>query len=108
MANQPSRQPCRICGAINRRNQWGTYKGLRVSLCPTHSELLIEIRDKDRKVDKATRARVFQRAGNKCTHCGTTQRLTLDHIKPVALGGNGHESNLQVLCHSCNSKKGIH
>lgn len=43
-----------------------------------------------------------------CVHCGEKdeQKLTIDHIVPVAKGGTDDYSNLQILCRSCNSAKG--
>jgi uncharacterized protein CbrC (UPF0167 family) len=41
-----------------------------------------------------------------CANCGATEGLTIDHIKPVKLGGTDDYSNLQILCKSCNSRKG--
>ena len=42
---------------------------------------------------------------NKCQECGTTENITIDHIKPLSKGGTNHIDNLQPLCKSCNSKK---
>jgi len=42
----------------------------------------------------------------KCVHCSKTDDLTVDHIRPVSKGGTDDFSNLQILCKSCNSKKG--
>ena len=42
----------------------------------------------------------------KCVDCGATDKLTIDHIKPVSKGGTDNFSNLQILCKSCNSSKG--
>ncbi len=58
--------------------------------------------------------------GEKCVRCGETSNLTFDCIKPC--GGRHHRlssvarvtfymeqmrrGNVQILCHSCNSKKG--
>jgi 5-methylcytosine-specific restriction endonuclease McrA len=44
--------------------------------------------------------------GNKCLYCGATKRLTVDHIVPIKLGGPNIITNLQLLCRSCNSRKG--
>ncbi len=52
------------------------------------------------------RAIVFERDGHLCQHCGTTERLSLDHIYPKSLGGSDEIDNLQTLCVSCNSRKG--
>jgi hypothetical protein len=41
-----------------------------------------------------------------CVACRSTDNLTIDHIKPVSRGGTDEMNNLQILCKSCNSKKG--
>lgn len=41
-----------------------------------------------------------------CLNCGKAERLTVDHIKPVCLGGTDEKLNLQCLCWCCNRKKG--
>jgi 5-methylcytosine-specific restriction endonuclease McrA len=44
--------------------------------------------------------------GNRCLWCGNdSERLTVDHVIPVSLGGTSDISNLQPLCFSCNSRK---
>jgi hypothetical protein len=50
---------------------------------------------------------VFRRDGYACVWCGSVSDLTVDHIHPVALGGTNELSNLQTLCRTCNSRKGI-
>ena len=57
-----------------------------------------------------TRLRVSGRQGNRCMYCGV--RLSkwnrhLDHIFPRDHGGSNEESNLQALCASCNTRKGV-
>lgn len=49
---------------------------------------------------------IFTRDGNKCLECGDTENLSIDHIKPIHLGGTNRFSNLRTLCVKCNSKKG--
>lgn len=49
---------------------------------------------------------VFARDGNKCLRCGATERLTIDHVVPLAVGGSDAVDNLQTLCKSCNAWKG--
>jgi 5-methylcytosine-specific restriction endonuclease McrA len=42
-----------------------------------------------------------------CVHCGTTQNLTVDHIRSVRAGGDRWDpANLQTLCNEANSSKG--
>ncbi len=49
---------------------------------------------------------VFARDEHKCRQCGAEKNLTIDHIVPLAKGGTNELNNLQILCRSCNSKKG--
>ena len=60
-----------------------------------------------RKIQVPLRVAVMIRDGNKCRHCSSTSDLCLDHIKPVSAGGLDVMENLQTLCRSCNSKKGV-
>jgi 5-methylcytosine-specific restriction protein A len=38
--------------------------------------------------------------------CRSTEDLTGDHIVPLSMGGTNTLENVQVLCRSCNSRKG--
>ena len=40
-----------------------------------------------------------------CAVCGSRQRLHIDHVEPMALGGLHCLGNLQVLCQRCNYAK---
>jgi 5-methylcytosine-specific restriction endonuclease McrA len=53
------------------------------------------------------REKVFDLHGHKCLNCGATDDIALDHVKPIAKGGENKIDNLQPLCKSCNSSKGI-
>lgn len=44
--------------------------------------------------------------GHKCVYCGCGGKMTKDHKKPIALGGQDFASNLVPACQTCNSKKG--
>jgi len=55
---------------------------------------------------KKTFEEVKMRYNFRCCNCQTDKNLTLDHIIPVSKGGGDNIDNLQVLCRSCNSKKG--
>ena len=41
-----------------------------------------------------------------CAKCNTKEFLTIDHIKPISLGGENTLDNIQILCKTCNFKKG--
>lgn len=59
-----------------------------------------------KKIPNRIRQHIFERDGKICLHCGASERLSVDHIKPESKGGTMNFSNLQTLCVSCNSKKG--
>jgi hypothetical protein len=63
-------------------------------------------RNRRSAIPTAVRHLVWQRDGGKCTECGSTERLELDHVIPVAMGGSNTERNLQLLCEQCNRRKG--
>jgi hypothetical protein len=48
-----------------------------------------------------------KRDGLRCAACESAEDLRIDHIKAVSQGGLSDLENLQLLCHSCNIKKGI-
>lgn len=58
---------------------------------------------------------IWQRAEACCEYqdpqnqkrCGSRYALELDHIKPVALGGNDELENLQLLCRAHNSRRAV-
>lgn len=57
-------------------------------------------------VPAKVRAAVFQRDGHQCLKCGAKDHLSIDHVNPLACGGDNSITNLQTLCKSCNSSKG--
>jgi len=58
-----------------------------------------------RRKQLSKKIRAFVLAVGKCLRCGRTDRLTVDHIKPVKMGGGDEPSNLQCLCLICNCAK---
>ena len=58
------------------------------------------------KNNKPTRSAIYERDGHKCQYCGSTRKLTIDHIVPKSKGGSDDWDNLVVACSSCNIKKG--
>jgi hypothetical protein len=53
------------------------------------------------------RRQVWRRDGGRCTVCGSTYALQVDHVHPVALGGRNNLDNLRLLCRSCNQRAAI-
>jgi hypothetical protein len=60
-------------------------------------------------ISNSKRKRILKKYGYECVHCGgkiQDKELEIDHIIPVVYGGGNEDSNLQVLCSSCNQIKG--
>jgi len=48
---------------------------------------------------------IRERDGNACVFCGSTEKSTLDHIKPILAGGLDIKENVVVACQKCNSSR---
>lgn len=50
---------------------------------------------------------IFERQAGRCAYCRTDLALSceVDHIKPIARGGNNWPANLQMTCRKCNRMK---
>lgn len=48
---------------------------------------------------------VLERDEHRCRKCGAEDSLQLDHVLPVAQGGETTLGNLQILCARCNLEK---
>ncbi len=63
---------------------------------------------KIRGVSDVTRRRVLRRDGHRCVYCQTDVDPLLahiDHVLPVAYGGQSVVDNLVVACKACNMDK---
>lgn len=58
------------------------------------------------KQNKVLFNKLLEKYNFKCVECGSVENLTIDHIKPASKGGDDNDSNLQIMCRSCNSRKG--
>lgn len=65
---------------------------------------------KDRKtISPKVRFEIFKRDLFKCQYCGRTPPhviLNVDHVIPVAEGGDNNKLNLVTSCKDCNTGKG--
>ena len=52
------------------------------------------------------RERIKENWNHQCAYCGSTEDLTLDHVKPRSLGGPDTSMNVVCACQSCNHSKG--
>lgn len=57
-------------------------------------------------VTRSQRAKILERDNYTCQSCGSKDHLCIDHVIPASRGGSSDDDNLQVLCTSCNTKKG--
>lgn len=80
----------------HEEGNWHVTKILRWK-CP-HCEALFRA-----AIPMSVRAEILLRG--ECAHCGATENLEVDHIRPVSLGGSNDRDNLQALCRTCNRKK---
>ena len=65
--------------------------------------------NKRKSITKSVRFEVFKRDGFKCQYCGASAPdviLEVDHIVPVAEGGENDIMNLITSCRDCNRGKG--
>jgi 5-methylcytosine-specific restriction endonuclease McrA len=61
---------------------------------------------KRKHIPKAVRDAVMERDNYTCVYCASTNNPELDHNEAHAKGGSDDGDNLQVLCRSCNRRKG--
>ncbi|XP_073288279.1 uncharacterized protein [Primulina huaijiensis] len=62
---------------------------------------------KRRKVRRClSRKNILSRDNFMCQYCDSAENLTIDHVLPIARGGEWTWENLVTACAKCNSKKG--
>lgn len=65
---------------------------------------------KKRKIyPESARKLIYLHAGGRCELCGREilfEDMTIDHIKPLSMGGEDNVSNLACTCLACNHLKG--
>ena len=71
---------------------------------PPRSEVKV---NNPRYIPKSVVCEIYSRDGHRCTNCGATKNLNIDHIFPVAKGGTSEVENLRLLCFSCNQRAAV-
>lgn len=78
------------------------------TFCSHIKEINKHIEVERRKIDlnrKKLHIVLEKRDGLFCKNCMSVENLQIDHKIPLTLGGYSNIENLQLLCHSCNSRK---
>ncbi len=57
-------------------------------------------------IPQTVKETVWRRDGGRCVQCGSNQNIQFDHIIPYSKGGADSVENLQILCRTCNLRKG--
>jgi HNH endonuclease len=58
------------------------------------------------RIPNDVKREVWRRDRGRCVECGSRTRLEYDHIIPVTRGGSNTVRNVELLCESCNRRKG--
>jgi 5-methylcytosine-specific restriction endonuclease McrA len=76
---------------------------------PKGKLLQIRRREAERAIDTVLSsqdiAKLYELFKAKCFNCGSTERLCIDHCKPLSKGFGLSLQNATLLCKSCNSSK---
>jgi hypothetical protein len=87
---------------------WASEAGLHEAAAGFAEACLARPYVDDGRVPPEIKRLVVERDTGRCQACGATEDLTIDHkIVPWVEGGSSKDpANLQLLCRSCNSRKG--
>ncbi len=87
--------------------QWWEVRSPSLVLqIPEHIRLTNSNPERHWKVPPVNRREVLRRDSHTCQYCGSSKRLTLDHIVPRSKGGTHTWDNVVAACERCNSLKG--
>jgi 5-methylcytosine-specific restriction endonuclease McrA len=77
-----------------------------VFVIPKYIRLTVHHKEKTWRVPTVNRKDIFKRDKYSCQYCGSTKKLTLDHVIPRSKGGENSWDNIVTACESCNNSKG--
>ena len=61
---------------------------------------------RSRVIAQDVKIEVAARDGGRCRQCGSNKELHFDHVIPWSKGGANTADNIQLLCGTCNRRKG--
>jgi hypothetical protein len=62
--------------------------------------------ERTRAIPQDVKIEVAARDGGRCRQCGSNKELHFDHVIPWSKGGANTADNIQLLCGTCNRRKG--
>jgi 5-methylcytosine-specific restriction endonuclease McrA len=91
--------------------EWHDHWWVRSERWSTQVPSIIALRDyqKPKQSIRYSKQSVFLRDGYRCQYCGlqlSASQCTLDHVKPLSLGGRSTFENSTTACSPCNGSKG--
>jgi len=91
---------------FNSLQTWEVRSPSVVLQVPDHIRLTSGNPERQWKLPPVNRREVFRRDHHACQYCGSSKRLTLDHVIPRSKGGTHTWDNVVAACEKCNSAKG--
>lgn len=98
--NSDTQRYCWACDTIKTPGEFAKCKNKRNNMCKNCTTKRSRGYDRDAIIELYKEGEVSM-----CLKCGAQDRLEVDHIVPVSLGGSNDLNNLQILCRTCNASK---
>lgn len=102
----PNRSACRAC-EVKRTQEWMAADPVRAAA--RHLLKSNNTRAKRYGAMGSIKTKewldLVKKYNNACACCGLVTHLTIDHVKPLSLGGSNTIDNVQPLCIRCNGLK---
>jgi hypothetical protein len=95
---------------LYRESLWVAHNEYSYTACAAKIDNLLVLKVKPlpvrQGITEPVRIFVWRRDQGQCAKCGSKEKLEFDHIVPVAKGGSNTARNIELLCETCNRKKG--